>query len=222
MLTNYRMGTGAVAGARRLTRVTAVATPPTTTGEPSVGTPVRTRRPRMRLPAYEPEPVGPPAAGPAARPALLPMAAAHPGSGRSPAGGVTAGDPAPAADGSVGPGPAVRAERVARPDQDVHRRATALVRAMVEVLAGRRSPAHLAGVARPEVVRYLTASRASGPAAQAATAPGRVHVCRPGPDAAEVVAVCRFGRRFRALTIRMDRRPSEREPAWCATAVRLL
>ncbi len=222
MLTNYRMGTGAVADACRLTRVTAVATSPTTTGEPPDGAEVRTRRPRMRLPAYEPEPVGPPAASPAALPALLPMAVAHPGAGagRGVAGGVTAGDTV--AVGIAGPGPAVRAGRVARPDQDVHRRATALVRAMVEVLAGRRAPAHLAGVARPEVVRYLTASRASGPGTQAATAPGRVHVCRPGPDAAEVVAVCRFGRRFRALTIRMDRRPSERGPAWCATAVRLL
>jgi hypothetical protein len=89
---------------------------------------------------------------------------------------------------------------------------------MVEVLAGRRAPAHLAGVARPEVVRYLTASRTTGSVAPAA--PARVHVARPSRDAAEIVAVCRFGTRFRALAVRLDREPSGR--GWGATAVRLL
>ena len=89
---------------------------------------------------------------------------------------------------------------------------------MVEVLAGRRAPAHLAGVARPEVISYLTASRATGTAAPAA--PTRVHVSRPSRDAAEIVAVCRFGTRSRALAVRLDREPPDH--AWRATAVRLL
>jgi hypothetical protein len=91
---------------------------------------------------------------------------------------------------------------------------------MVEVLAGRRAPAHLAGIARPEVVRYLTASRTTGPAGP--VAPARVHVSRPGRDAAEIVAVCRVGTRYRALAVRLDREPTDRGRDWCATAVRLL
>ncbi len=155
----------------------------------------------MRRPAHEPDPeTGPP--GSASAPGAPPWRAAT----CTPAGG---------------PAPDVRPEaprRPPHPDDDLRRRSAATVRAMVEVLAGRRAPAHLAGVARPEVVRYLTASRATGTAAPAA--PTRVHVSRPSRDAAEIVAVCRFGTRSRALAVRLDREPPDH--AWRATAVRLL
>ncbi|TCK20567.1 hypothetical protein EV378_4528 [Pseudonocardia endophytica] len=152
----------------------------------------------MRRPAHEPEPVGatPPGTDPAVTAVVVPAP-------RAPA--VAVADTGPPDPG----GPS---------DDDVRRRATATVRAMVEVLAGRRPPAHLAGVARPEVVRYLTASRTTG--RDGPVAPARVHVTRPTRQAAEIVAVCRFGERFRALTVRLDRDPPG--SAWCVTAVRLV
>jgi hypothetical protein len=178
--------------------VTALADPPVPTApHPANGA----RRPRMRRPAHEPEPVG---AAPSRTDVVIARTAGHP------VRTLAADGPPPAPDVAAAEGP----------DDDVRRRATATVRAMVEVLAGRRSPSHLAGVARPEVVRYLTASRTPGRSGP--VAPARVHVSRPTRLAAEIVAVCRFGDRYRALTVRLDRDPPGHGHTWTVTAVRLL
>lgn len=193
------------------------------------------RRPTVRAPGHEPAPLPtgrgnphdpdrhapasgpgpfhgspatpgtPPVAGGRARP---PHRAGDPAADRAVAG--TAGR-AGGADPGAGPPPA-------RPP---HARATALVRSMVEVLAGRRQPAQLAAAVTPEVLRYLSASR---PAAVRAAGAGRVHVRQPHPGAAEVVAVCRIGDRTRALALRLDLGPGagDRERRWTCTAVRLL
>lgn len=116
-------------------------------------------------------------------------------------------------------------------------RAAALARVVVEVLAGRRAPTHLAGVATPPVLRYLTSARPgspvrrtrpSGPGGRAG-APGcaateprtpRLHVGYPHPDAAEVCTTVHAGGRLRALALRLDRTGAAQP--WTVTAVRLL
>lgn len=171
--------------------------------------PAARRRPRLRAPRHEPEP--------------LAVGAPHPrrnewsGTATAPCVPDPAGRPAHRAtpatvSADAGPAP--------------HARAGALVRSVLEVLAGRRQPAQLADAVTPEVLRYLSASR---PSTVRAVVPGRVHVRQPHPQAAEVVAVCRVGDRTRALTLRLDTRPARPghgggrpATAWVCTAVRLL
>lgn len=204
----------------------------------------------MRRPAHEPDPVDGPVPdrllvatvpwvvpdAAVAPPGPVQHAATPPGAGPHGAALRGGAEPATAGGGLHGRRSGHPAPDATGADSEVHRRATALVRTMVEVLAGRRAPAHLSTVATPEVVRYVAASRTTGDGAPAA--PRRVHVSRPGPDAAEVVAVCRFGARSRALAVRLEREPPPRSAAvardggpadatarpavWRATAVRLL
>ena len=178
------------------------------------------RRPRVRAPGYEPDPVSSP---PAARaygagadvrtPAttgwnVRPAAGRH---SRDDAPGATPAEGSrPAGPGTAGPHPPADARhdrpgRHATPDP-LQARATVLVRAVLEVLCGRRPPAQLAGAAAPSVLRYLAATRPDTARTRTARS-GRVHVRRPHADAAEVVAVCRIGDRVRALALRLDREP---------------
>ncbi|MDN5918409.1 MAG: Rv3235 family protein, partial [Pseudonocardia sp.] len=152
------------------------------------------------------------------------------------------GHPGPLVTARTGPAVAPARSPGAPAARRPHALAGALVRSMLEVLAGRRRPVQLVALVAPEVLRYLTAA---SPSTVRAVAPGRVHVRQPHPDAAEVVAVCRVGDRIRALTLRLDARPAagsggasggatagpgratggpgdRDETVWICTAVRLL
>nr|WP_255426784.1 Rv3235 family protein [Pseudonocardia sp. C8] len=138
------------------------------------------------------------------------------------------------------PAPDVAPPQVVPPDAGATRaRAAELTRLVVEVLAGRRTPEQLTGLAAPRVLRYLGAARAAAVARPTlatagrggrAGAPGcstapppraaRVHVMQPHPDAAEVCATPTVAGRPRAVVLRLDRRSGD--APWTVTAVRLL
>jgi hypothetical protein len=100
-----------------------------------------------------------------------------------------------------------------------HRELVPMLRVAVEVLDGRRPATHLDDVADPGVLRYWRAARdarRTGPP----TRLGRMRVCLPAPDVAEVAAVCTVDGRVRALAARFEREgPGVR--GWRWTAVRL-
>lgn len=100
---------------------------------------------------------------------------------------------------------------------DLRRRAHRVVCLVLEVLDGRRPPAHLAGHLDPRPLRYVRA--ASGRAV-----PSRLtslHVSRPCAGAVEVAAVHRTGPRSRVLVARLEGHPDD--PArWRCVTVRLL
>lgn len=94
--------------------------------------------------------------------------------------------------------------------------ASRLAQAVVEVVAGHRHVGQLVSWLAPSTYRDL--ERRARLAARAATTPGglpaqrtairpqveSVHVCRLGPDVAEVCVRVRHGRRSRALALRLE------------------
>lgn len=193
-------------------------------------------------PAGPAAPVAPPApAGPAAPAALAgpgtpaaPASPAAPTTSAAPA--VPAGPATPAAPAEVRPGPAATEPA----DRDrVRARTAELVRAVVEVLAGRRPPGHLTEVVTPPVLRYLTCARPGQPGLRArpagrggragtpgCAAPDRprrrpsLHLGHPHPDAVEACTTVQLGGRIRALALRLDR--AHADAPWAVTAVRLV
>ncbi|MBP2366031.1 Rv3235 family protein [Pseudonocardia parietis] len=138
------------------------------------------------------------------------------------------------------PEPGIAVPEVVPPDaRQTRARAAELTRLVAEVLAGRRAPAQLGGLATPLVLRYLRATRAGvaarpalasagrggragtpGCGAPATARPARVHVTQPHPDAAEVCATVPIAGRPRALALRLDRTAGD--APWVVTAVRLV
>lgn len=103
--------------------------------------------------------------------------------------------------------------------------ASRFVQATVEVLSGHRPVAQLVGWTAPTVFRDLerraraTARAVPRGAAHAALRPrvGSVHVCRLGPDVAEVCVRVRHGRRSRAVAMRLE----ATQGRWRCTAIEL-
>ncbi|WP_214404198.1 Rv3235 family protein [Pseudonocardia lacus] len=116
------------------------------------------------------------------------------------------------------PLPAVPAEDIITTAQSVaaHRELVPVLRVAVEVLDGRRPPAHLDPIATPDVLRYWRAAR-QALRRGTPTRLGRMRVCLPAPDVAEVAAVCTVEGRVRALAARFERGGR----GWRWTAVRL-
>jgi hypothetical protein len=106
----------------------------------------------------------------------------------------------------------------ARVPDGMPRHAQLVLQLALEALDGRRPLGHLAPHFAPSALRYLRAARRppSGEPARLTS----VHLCRPGPAAAEVAAVCRFAGRVRALAARFER-PPERPRTWQCVAIRL-
>ena len=91
---------------------------------------------------------------------------------------------------------------------DVSAWASRFVPALVEVLSGDRPVSQLMRWTEREVYeeirrRVEDQPRSSGPR-QARAAVRSIHVCQPRPDAAEITAIVRAGRRTRALAVRLD------------------
>lgn len=138
------------------------------------------------------------------------------------------------------PLPEVAPPQVAPPDATRTRaRAAELTRLVIEVLAGRRTPAQLGELTTPRVLRYLTAMRtgttvrpalaragrggragAPGCGTPVAGRAGRVHVGQPHADAAEVCVTVPVAGRPRALVLRLDRAAGD--APWVVTAARLV
>ncbi len=105
--------------------------------------------------------------------------------------------------------------------------ASRFAQAVVEVVAGHRHVAQLLSWATPTVFRDLerraqlaarsTPTRRGIPNQRSAMRPqvGSVHVCRLGPDVAEVSVRVRHGRRSRALALRLE----ATEGRWRCTAI---
>ncbi len=98
------------------------------------------------------------------------------------------------------------------------RHAQLVLQLVLEALDGRRPLGHLTPHFAPSALRYLRAARRP-PCGKPARLTS-VHLCRPGPDAAEVAAVCRLAGRVRALAARFER-PPDRPRAWQCVAIRL-
>ena len=117
----------------------------------------------------------------------------------------------------VGPGPAVA--DAAEIDPDIVRRALyGPLRLAMEVLDGRRPPAHLGRHFDPAPMRYWRVAtqqrRVRTPARLV-----RVLLCLPRPGAAEASVVCDIDGRVRALAARFEQ-PLSTGP-WRCTALRL-
>ncbi|WP_410942006.1 Rv3235 family protein [Pseudonocardia phyllosphaerae] len=181
-------------------------------GRPRAATTILPGGIRIRPPAHEPPP--------------MPVWA------HRPAGFPVAGPPVPTAAPPPVVDPTLPADRDRAREQ-----AGAITRLVVEVLAGRRQPAQLTGLAPPAVVRQLAAlrpagrsTRHAGPggrvpppgcgAAPEIRRPARLHVAHPHPDAAEVCTTTVVGGRTRALVLRLDRAGAE--ASWTITQVALL
>ena len=103
--------------------------------------------------------------------------------------------------------------------------ASRFAQATVEVLGGHRPVAQLVGWTAPSVFRDLerrtraTARSVPRSAAHAALRPrvSSVHVCRLGPDVAEVCVRVRHGRRSRAVAMRLE----ATQGRWRCTAIEL-
>jgi uncharacterized protein DUF6459 len=94
-----------------------------------------------------------------------------------------------------------------------------VLRLALEVLDGRRPPAHLDPVTAPTVLRYWRAACGQ----RRPTAPARLgglRLCLPAPDVAEVAAVCAMDGRVRALAARFERAPGGPR-GWRWTVARL-
>ncbi len=104
-------------------------------------------------------------------------------------------------------------------DTDRVRRAlTGTVRLALEVLDGRRPPAHLGHRFDDAALRYWRVAAHQ----RRVRAPARVVrmlVCLPRPGAAEVTAVCDIDGRVRALAVRFEQQGPA--AAWRCTALRL-
>jgi hypothetical protein len=115
------------------------------------------------------------------------------------------------------PAPPVRPPATPAEVADAQRRIAPVLRLALEVLDGRRPPAHLGEHAAPPVLRYWRAAcgqrRVRSPARLQ-----RMRVCLPAPAVAEVAAVCTIDGRVRALAARFER---GRHLRWSCTAVRL-
>jgi hypothetical protein len=101
-----------------------------------------------------------------------------------------------------------------------HRELVPVLRMALEVLDGRRPPAHLDTVAEPTVQRYWRAALAVRRPTGAARLDG-MRVCQPAPDVAEVAAVCAMDGRVRALAARFER-PRKGPGTWRWTSVRII
>lgn len=146
-------------------------------------------RPRLRVLRYEPEPGAPDAAATGHR------------------------------HGTADPGPPRTRPEPAYPrpcDPASRRHGRHTVRLIVEVLDGRRAPAHLAPHLTPAAVRYVRAAcgRYRGPSRLV-----RIRGHQPAARVAEIAAVVRAGSRYRALALRIEQ--PEGAPAWRCTAVRI-
>lgn len=178
----------------------------------------RVRHPRFRRVCQG---VEPPGAGEQVRRVAPASGPAHSPPGDQP---VPQPRPAPAA-------PSIPEQR-AHPVTTARRRAESVLRMALEVMEGRRPVAHLAPFVTPGVVRYVAAAAESpywhGPRTAIRPAPRprpgapalrSLRVVLPGPDAAEITAVCRFRGRVRAVAGRM-RLGADRE--WRCVALRML
>jgi hypothetical protein len=96
---------------------------------------------------------------------------------------------------------------------------TAMVRALLEVLEGRRPPRQLSPVLRPEVLDRLETLLSLGVRriSQDGLRLYKVRVCLPHPAVIEGCAVVRAGHRYRALALRME----YGLPRWTCTALRV-
>lgn len=104
-------------------------------------------------------------------------------------------------------------------DEVVRRCAQQALRLTLEVLDGRRPPAHLAELVEPSVGRYVAAAAAHRPAVAHAPA-ARLRSMRldqPRPGAAEIAAVCQLCGRIRAVAARFELH----DGGWRCTAFRL-
>ncbi|MCO1654701.1 Rv3235 family protein [Pseudonocardia humida] len=119
------------------------------------------------------------------------------------------------------PLPAVPTEDVITTAQAsaAHRELVPVLRIVIEVLDGRRPPAHLDAAADPSVLRYWRAAREVRRTGTP-TRLGRMRVCLPAPGVAEVAAVCTVDGRVRALAARFERGGTGLR-GWRWTAVRL-
>lgn len=102
--------------------------------------------------------------------------------------------------------------------------ASRFAQATVEVLGGHRPVAQLVGWTSPPVFRDLerrarSTARVVPRPTHGALRPrvGSVHVCRLGPDVAEVCVRVRHGRRSRALAMRLE----ATQGRWRCTAIEL-
>ena len=100
---------------------------------------------------------------------------------------------------------------------DASHRIAPVLRLALEVLDGRRPPAHLGGHATPPVLRYWRAACGQRRVRSPARLRG-MRVCLLSPSVAEVAAVCAIDGRVRALAARFERGQHRR---WTCTAVRL-
>lgn len=108
--------------------------------------------------------------------------------------------------------PTTTAERA-----EAHHAITRLLRLALEVLDGRRLPAHLAAYFEPAVMRYwrvVTQQRRVRSPARFR----RMRVCLPRSGVAEVAVTCDIDGRARALAARFERGPGV---GWRCTALRL-
>lgn len=91
-----------------------------------------------------------------------------------------------------------------------------LVQLIAEALAGCRRVEPLRGTLNPEAHAALRRSRGRFRDVTVRPRLRQIRTCPIGPDHVEVSAVLRFGDRYRALALRMDRTPD----GWRCTALR--
>lgn len=108
-------------------------------------------------------------------------------------------------------------------DPDLLDRASGFVRALVESVEGCRSVLQLAPWVSDDVYEQVVLRRSirlPRPRGVERSRVVSVHVSSPVPDGAEVAARLDSGRRFRAIALRLDRRPDCRDRLrWKCTAV---
>jgi Family of unknown function (DUF6459) len=108
-----------------------------------------------------------------------------------------------------------------RPTAELRRRAHQVLRLTLEVLDGRRPPAHLTAHLEPSALRYVRAAGGSRSTTRATAHLTSLHVSRPCAGALEVAAVHRAGGRARVLAARFEGRPDD-PGGWRCSTLRLL
>jgi hypothetical protein len=104
-------------------------------------------------------------------------------------------------------------------DRDTVRTALAgTLQLAMEVLDGRRPPAHLSRQFDPAPLRYWRAAAQQRRVRSPARAT-RLVLCRPHADAAELAVVCHIDGKVRALAARFER--NDPTTGWRCTAIRL-
>jgi Family of unknown function (DUF6459) len=140
-----------------------------------------------------------------ARPRLRPVHY-EPGPGEAP---VRAGPPEPALH--------ERGSSAAREFVDAHHAVTRILRLALEVLDGRRSPLQLEAHFAAEPLRYWRATTGQR-LTRTPVRRGRMRLCMPRSDVAEIAVPCEVDGSVRALAARFERTDGR----WRCTAVRLL